>query len=174
MTFKECVKSYPLNTLVGNYWNDNCMNGEYIKINKNQKNFWEVVKSKFWKMDNHFYFTIYDGFYNVIKGYIFIYDPIKGYISIADDDNSFFPAVNPNNNTWHAIDYLDSCVDSIIAPDKELWEKLSEIKHVPLNAYNDIQWMQEQVAYAFDKQKYEAGYVFTTNEELKKFIEENF
>ena len=73
-----------------------------------------------------------------------------------------------------AIDYSDSYVDSIIVPDKELWEKLSEIKQIPLNAYNDNQWMQEQVAYSFNKQKYEAGYVFTTNDELKKFIEENF
>lgn len=174
MTFEECVKNYPFNTLVGNYWNDNCMAGEYIKRNKEKETFWPLVKSKFWRMDEHYYFTVYDGFYNIVKGYMFIFDPIKGYISMSENNDSFFPATNPNNNTWHIVDYLDSCVDKIIVPNKTLWRHLSEIKQVPLDSRNDTQWMQEQVAYLFDRQKYEAGYVFTTNEELKKFIEENF
>ena len=146
----------------------------------NSQEVFDFIKNECWLLDdqdtvnnNIYYFVIYEGLQNILQLVVFDGFPVKGYMNLTEDENLFYPAINVDEYSWEIID-PDISFDKIMVPNHELWAKLSQIKNRSFNEMSENAWLREQIAYLFDSQKYEAGYVFTSSQELKNFIDENF
>lgn len=174
MFFDECVAQYPIEkTIIGYYEKD-----KIFTVDNTHKatKMLELDSPLNWNDDYVYPFVIYNGYTNEFECWFFVGTPVRGYINPTGKYDDFYPALNDPEFGWEIVCFENSAYSDaeVFFPDIELYKKLSEMNGRSLNEVSDKMWMREQVAYCFDKQKYEAGFVFTSDTELKKFIFENF
>ena len=161
MTFEECVEKFPVDrTMVGHYGKVGSFAPKEIDL--------EACLIDDWYFRLHFSFIIYDGFTNKFNWYFFDSDLIEGYINPSMNPEGFQPVIYTEG--WKEINLSDKNL-LVVRRDEEMYKMLEDIKGRKLNEYE--RW-REQIVYLLDKEKYEAGYVFTTTKEAENFLKENF
>ena len=159
MTFEEVITLYPIyHTLAGDYNNETELELNTIEdVEKLEKSNDPPLE---WGADCAYAFMVYSDQYDKFECCHYAFFRIAGYINTNGDPNEFYPASNVDG--WYIEDTA-----TLITPDAALAQKLG----FQLGDEDTAAAMLEQVAYSYNPELYEKGYVFTKFDQLKKFIE---
>ena len=173
MTFEECVEKFPIwKTIIGNYGMD-----ENFTINvkeaiddiedwPNQPLEW--INSN--DYDCAYPFVVFED--GKFECWYFAGQRVNGYLNESTDVNNFYPATYSEDFGWEPFDpkSRDNYNASYFIPDMELRDEL--IKQGKIGKIFGHKWMNEQVAYMYNPEKYMKGEIFTTFDSIKKFVHE--
>lgn len=159
MTFKTCTKYFPIfDTLVGSYQS-------FESIDSTQ----EWHDDPFWEDSSCYSFVEFDPGTKKFTVWSFSFWRVNGYINETDNPEEFYPAVCSDDYGWEKVDPWDSQTnDQVITLDDELAMEMDW----PLDEIKERKWRREQVAYLFDPEAYQNGYIFTNPKALKEFVKE--
>ena len=174
MTFDVCVRNYPIDeTLVGSYGCD-----QSFKINDaNSIDDIETWPNQplDWGDDSAFPFVVYNEAENLFEGVYFGFWRIKGYINPTGLAEDFYPATNSPDFGWEIIDPDKFNEDIIVWPTISIIMNVANQMNRPeMLEYDANDRMREQIAWMYNNELYEKGYIFTTYEQLKKFVHKKF
>lgn len=166
MTFEECVKNFPLrDTLIGSYSTEQSFT---LSQPEGVYDIADWRDSPFWEDESCYSFIVYCPESNKFECWSFLFDRVCGYINESEDVNNFYPATCTDSFGWSKIDPLDPRLeDQITLPDIELAKE----KGWPLEDIRERKWRREQVAYLFDREAYNKGYIFTSHKAIIDFVE---
>lgn len=176
MTFEQCVKEFPIwKTYIGTYSN----NKSFTVENENDIDAIETWDDPIleWNQDDTIYegcypFVVYDGNGHFTCWY-FAARTVNGYLNETDSPDEFYPATYSEDFGWEPFNPNDyyNYNNAWMIPDYELCKSLVDEGRLERRVFGN-KWMNEQVAYVFDKDKYMKGEIFTSYEQLKKFVHE--
>ena len=167
MTFKNCIENFPINdTLIGYYHADQSFsvpfNGDVNDIEK-----WD--DNPFWEDSSCYSFIVFLPLVKKFECWQFLYNRVKGYLNETYDTDEFYPVTYSEDFGWTKIDPFDPAFEEqVTSPDDELAMELGW----PLDKLTEDKWRREQVAYLFDHEAYMNGFIFTSPEAVKKFVDE--
>ena len=169
MTFKNCIENFPINdTLVGTYSTDQSFS---VPRGKNVDDIEHWRDNPFWEDSSCYSFVVFLPLIRKFECWSFCFNRVKGYLNETYDTDEFYPATYSKDFGWEKIDPFANNAEQVIVPDDELAIKLGW----PLEDYRKDKWRREQVAYLFNPEAYQSGYVFTSADAVKKFVKsENF
>lgn len=166
MTFKECVESFPIyDTLVGRYDSDQSFS---VPRGKNIDDIETWSENPFWEDSSCYSFVVFLPLIKKFECWNFSFSRVNGYINSSANPKNFYPATYSEDFGWEKVD--PKFEDQIILPDEELAKTMGW--PIELDYYLINKWRREQVAYLFDKDAYQSGYIFTSPEAVKKFVRE--
>lgn len=152
MTFKTCTEYYPIHeTLVGNYWYD-----QSFEASKDT-DIEGLREDPFFEDRSCYAFVVYNEEDDEFDCYKFVFYRVGGYINDSDDYGNFYPAYYEDDFGWTKID-PDNLEDGDM-----------------LVVYNDElpgKNLREQLAYLYDPELYEKGFIFTEPVSIKYFLSE--
>ena len=174
MTFEECVKEFPIwQAVIGNYG----MDGNFTLTAKeaiDDIEDWPDCPLE-WNNDNAYDcaypFVVYVGD-NKFECWYFAGQRVNGYLNESADPDAFYPATYSDDFGWEPFDPENSNNYNTMyfTFNDELRKKLMDKGRI--DKLFGHKWMTEQVAYMYDNEKYMNGEIFTTYEQIKKFVRE--
>ena len=175
MTFENCVDKFPIwKTIIGNYGMD-----ETFTISSKEGiddiEHWHNSPLE-WENDSDYDcaypFVVYVG-EGKFECWYFAGQRVNGYLNETTDPEKFFPATYSDDFGWEPYDpnNRDNYNALFFIPDMGLKDELIEAGRIKKIIFGH-KWMNEQVAYMYDSEKYMNGEIFTTFEQIKKFVHE--
>lgn len=177
MTFEECVKEFPIwKTIIGEY-KTNLDFTIYTANDIDNIEHWNNIPLEWPQGEGpecSYPFIVYVG-NNKFECYFFSGIRVCGYLNETENPNLFFPATYSNNFQWEAYNFtLDKYKNMrSFTPNYELRDELVSLGK-PVEDMTGHDWMNEQVAYTFDSEKYLNGEIFTTFDQIKEFVHANY
>ena len=174
MTFENCVDKFPIwKTIIGNYGMDETFT---ISSKEGIDNIeeWKDCPLE-WENDSDYDcaypFVVYVG-EGKFECWYFAGQRVNGYLNETADPEKFFPATYSDDFGWEPYDpnNKDNYNTLFFIPDMGLKDKL--IEEGRIKKVFGHKWMNEQIAYMYDNEKYMNGEIFTTFEQIKKFVHE--
>ena len=174
MTFEECVKEFPIwQTVIGNYG----MDGNFTLSAKeaiNDIEDWPDCPLE-WHNDSTYDcaypFVVYVGD-NKFECWYFAGQRVNGYLNESTNPDAFYPATYSEDFGWEPFNPNDqyNYNTCYFIPNERLRDELVEQGRI--KKVFGHKWMTEQVAYTYDNEKYMNGEIFTSFEQIKKFVRE--
>lgn len=174
MKFKECTEKFPIwKTIIGNYGMDQT-------FTINSKNAVDDIEN--WPdsplewNNNDEYDCAYPFVVHVGAGkfecWYFAGIRVNGYLNETEEEDNFYPSTYSEDFGWEPYHPEDNNYNTMyFIPDQKLQEELIGKGRLPHKLFGS-KWMNEQVAYIYDSEKYMKGEIFTSYDALKKFIKE--
>ena len=174
MTFENCIDKFPIwKTIIGNYGMD-----ETFTISSKEGiddiEHWHNSPLE-WENDSDYDcaypFVVYVG-EGKFECWYFAGQRVNGYLNETDDPEKFFPATYSDDFGWEPYDpnNRDNYNALFFIPDMGLKDELIEAGRI--KKIFGHKWMNEQIAYMYDSEKYMNGEIVTTFEQIKKFVHE--
>ena len=174
MTFEQCTKEFPIwTTIIGNYGMDGNFTITAKEAIEDIEN-WPDYPLE-WHNDStydcSYPFVVYVGD-NKFECWYFAGQRVNGYLNESTDPDAFYPATYSEDFGWEPFDpdNKDNYNTSYFTFNDKLREKLMNSGRI--DKLFGHKWMTEQVAYTYDNEKYMNGEIFTTYEQIKKFVRE--
>ena len=167
MTFKNCTEYFPIfDTLVGSYSSDQSF---MVLPDSAIDNIEKWRDNPFWEDSSCYSFVIFNPDTKQFTVWTYSFQRVSGYINETYDPEEFYPATYSEDFRWEKVDPWNlQFEDKIITPDDELAMEMGW----PLDEIKENKWRREQVAYLFDPEAYQNGYIFTSPKTLKEFVKE--